>query len=84
MDKFGIFKLLSSVLGSATTENSTSEENDESLTKSSSAKPPKTNPPAKEKNHAKTTAPIQSSMLSVLRNHDNFIRRVQKRNEEKK
>ncbi len=83
MDKFGIFKLLSSILNSATTENPTSEENGEGLANSSPTKPTKNHTTVEDINHAKGIAPIQSSMLSVLRNHDIFIRRVQKRNEEK-
>lgn len=84
MDKFGIFKLLSSVLSSATAEKPISEETGESLTGSSAANAPKNHTRPKEKTQAKTAVPIQSSMLNVLRNHDDFIRRVQKRNGQKK
>ncbi len=78
MDKFGVFNLISSLLSqyksssNAPSPAKTQEEN----TKTSVAK---TSSP-----DAKPFLPLQESMLSTIRNHDSFVKRVVKENAKNK
>lgn len=72
MDKFGIFNLFSSLLGQSTKPNG---ENNADY--SYSAPPPLNN--NNENSSAEKRAefpPLQNSMLSTMRNHDEFVKRV--------
>ena len=94
MDKFGIFKLLNSFLGQndnsspqSSAENSSFNNGITDLLSSflkggikenSSSNPETTTP--KKTTPDRTFAPLQSSMLSTMNSHDEFIKRVKEKN----
>ena len=88
MDKFGIFNLLNSFLGLYDkSQNAAKNENDTQPTVSSAASSPKNEPTApqsaSQKNpHSTSRAapPLQAGMLTVMRSHDEFIKRVKEKN----
>ena len=74
MDKFGIFNILSSLFGGTQTENS----------KNSAELPPQ-NPPYSSGENTQAEkrasfAPLKNSMLSTMKNHDEFVKRVSLKN----
>jgi hypothetical protein len=82
LDKFGIFKLLNSFFSfysNAQKENSNSDkkENLAPLTNILSSLETKNTPP-KEK--PLPPAPLQAQMLSTMRSHDDFVKRVKNNN----
>jgi len=72
LDKFGIFKLLNTLF-TPTGENSNTQNavGDALNSLLNSVK----NPP-KEQPTSKTHTPLQSSMLTTMRSHDDFVKRV--------
>ena len=96
MDKFGIFKLLSSFLTqngqNSNSENnnssaSSSEENPlstllNSLTKTIASPPQNTQSQTPTPEIRKTFVPLQSEMLSTMNSHDLFIKRVKEKSKE--
>ena len=95
MDKFGIFKLLSSFLSqngqnsTSQTENSIGSESKDnplssllnSLTKNSQSS--QNNTPTPNQNQPKEKkqfVPLQSAMLSTMNSHDQFVKRVKEKN----
>ena len=82
MDKFGIFNLLSSLLGNFTQKP---EENNQVVTSPAS---PISFPSAKHDNELSAEKranfpPLQNSMLLTMKSHDEFIKRVRGRISEK-
>lgn len=78
MDKFGIFKLLNSFFSfysNAQKENSNSDKKEEltPLTNILSSLEKKNSPPIEK---PVTPAPLQAQMLSTMRSHDEFVKRV--------
>ncbi len=81
MDKFGIFKLLNSFLGSGKDQNSFSSTNGSDFLTSAlnniiPNQQPNNNPPTP----IKTEKPLQSNMLFTMRSHDEFVKRVKQKN----
>ena len=87
MDKFGIFNLLNSFLGLYDkSQNAVKNENDTQPTVSSAASSPKNEPTAPQSASQKNThstsrvaPPLQAGMLTVMRSHDEFIKRVKEK-----
>lgn len=89
MDKFGIFNLLNSFLGLYDkSQNASQKDNDTQPTVSSAAvSAPKNEPTAPQSASQKNThstsraaPPLQAGMLTVMRSHDEFIKRVKEKN----
>ena len=78
MEKFGIFNILSSLLGAdkAPTDKNSPENVGDTASSSKSD-----NAPSAEKRA--TFAPLQNSMLKTMRNHDEFVKRVQEKNKKR-
>lgn len=76
MDKFGIFNVLSSLLGQSTRQNDGLKADGGNFSTSAAAEKSETQ--AAEKRA--TFPPLQSSMLETMRNHDEFVKRVKKQN----
>lgn len=70
MDKFGIFNLLSSLLGDKNGENAP----DPSVLSPKNL--PQDNAQAEKR---ATLAPLQNSMLATMQNHEEFVKRVKTR-----
>lgn len=73
MDKFGIFNLLSTALGAFNKNKEDTEQKKDDLSKKEEEKQislPK-------------NKPLQDEMLSVMRGHDTFVKRVLDRNSNK-
>ena len=71
MDKFGIFNLLNAFLG-----QSVKKEGDYSY----SAPPPLTDKSEIAAERRAGFPPLQNSMLETMKNHDEFVKRVQDKN----
>ena len=74
MDKFGIFNILSSLFGAIQTEKT-----------GTTTKIPSTKLPYSASENAQAElranfAPLQNSMLSTIKNHDEFVKRVNLKN----
>ncbi len=91
MDKFGIFKLLNSFLGAY--EQNKSNFDTSNAQKNGSQKNPlsdiltalsnkstQSNQDIAKPTPQKTSVPLQSSMLSTMNSHDEFIKRVKEKN----
>lgn len=96
MDNLGIFKLLNSFFNfyqNLKSENSqsSSQENSPSFSfdkifgaeKSKATKIEKTARPASAPNTPPQKPPLQEGMLSLIRSHDEFVKRVQKNSNKK-
>ena len=83
MDKFGIFNLLSSILGAPSESASGKNQN---FTINSPPFNHSENHPAggkvesEQAENRATFAPLQNSMLQTMKNHDEFVKRVKKHN----
>ena len=84
MDKFGIFNILNSLLSSKSdnTAQNPPTSTDANNLLSSLLSPKKQEEPPK-KPQPTSFAPIQSSMLSTMNSHDEFIKRVMTKNDKK-
>ena len=87
MDKFGIFKILNSFFNFYEQNKNASQENQPNMFNSllSSLTNPKdqnTQPQVqkKQENSPSPAHPLQSSMLSVMNSHDQFVKRVKEKN----
>ncbi len=92
MDKFGIFNLLNSFLGlDKGADNSSPPAGDPDLsdTEKKNGFSPANNPSGaapsggdktKQKNSSPAAPPLRGALLSAMRSHDEFIKRVQKNN----
>lgn len=88
MDKFGIFKLINSFFNFCEQNKSQKNENNRQenngLNGILSALMPKESPAQQQKESKeqppKNFAPLQSSMLSTMNSHDQFIKRVKEKN----
>ena len=84
MDKFGIFNILNSLLGSKsddTAQNSGGSPDVNGLINSllNTKKPPA----VPEKNSSTPPIPLQTSMISTMNSHDAFVKRVMAKNNKK-
>lgn len=78
MDKFGIFKLLSS-LGNANTAGSESSANPLStILENLASKKQEEKPPEETFSDAPKSMHLTSPMLDTMKNHDEFLKRVKK------
>lgn len=88
MDKFGIFNLLSSLsnLNGQKSTQENSEKNQSAWDKILSALTQNVNTQNTDKKQDTPPAfkPLQSSMLSTMTSHDEFVKRVKQNNSEKK
>ena len=73
MDKFGIFKLLNTLF-TPSGENSNQQN---AVGDALNSLLNSVNTPKKEQPLPKQSTPLQSSMLSTMRSHDAFVKRVQ-------
>ena len=81
MDKFGIFNILNSLLGSKNTSDSFNKEQSSGLNSLLGALTPTPNQtPPQEKNTSTPPLPLQESMISTMNRHDEFIKRVKNKN----
>ena len=81
MDKFGIFNILNSLLGSKfdnTAQNSGNSFDANNLINSLLST--KKQPTEPEKNKSVPPTPLQTSMLSTMNSHDQFVKRVMAKN----
>lgn len=76
MDKFGIFKLLST-LSNASNANDGEKLSVQDVLNSLSAQ---SETPPKEAEQPKKTKPISSPILDTMKSHDEFVKRVNKNN----
>ncbi len=76
MEKFGIFNVLSSLLGNSGAEKS--EKTPDFSVSSPQGLSEKTESGNAEKRA--TFAPLQNSMLSTMKNHEEFVKRVRAKN----
>lgn len=74
MDKFGIFNILSSLFGTPLTGKS---ENSEGLPPAETFTKDRQSEQAKQRAELK---PLQNSMLSTIKSHDDFVKRVRAKN----
>ena len=92
MDKFGIFKLLNSFFNyyeqnkGSSNDNFNSKQNssqtllNDLLSSFTNKSQPTINKVEQSKKVEKVYAPLQSSMLSTMNSHDEFIKRVKEKN----
>lgn len=74
MDKFGIFNILSSLFNGTRTEKIENPASSAIINP-----PPLTNENAQAEMRA-TSIPLQNSMLATIKNHDEFVKRVNSKN----
>ena len=85
MDKFGIFNILNSLLGSKNTSDTVNKEQSFGLNNLLGALTPTQNQSSpQEKNISSPPLPLQESMISTMNGHDEFIKRVKEKNKGKK
>lgn len=75
MDKFGIFNLLSTFLGQSFKNNG-----DNSAEYSYSEPPPLADKESINAEKRASFPPLQNSMLTTMKNHDEFVKRVRDKN----
>ncbi len=83
MDKFGIFKLLNSFLDFYGKNSNQGSSPLSSLFKGFSSPKERENvqsAPQNDLKQKKENAPLQQQMLSTMRSHDNFVKRVSEKN----
>lgn len=81
MDKFGIFNILNNLLGSkSATDGSAPEKTTDVNNLLGSLFTPKKQTEQPAKGHSAPPVPLQSSMISTMNGHDEFIKRVMSKN----
>lgn len=84
MDKFGIFNILSSLIGNTGVEKDDGNRNfsDGAATQNLQSENAKTD--ADVAQMRASFKPLQNSMLSAMKNHDEFVKRVRDKNKKQR
>ena len=84
MDKFGIYNLLNSFLGAFGAQKSESGDRAADSFSARTEQKPEPNPSPAPATPPAVFPPLQAGMLSVMREHDEFIKRVKAKSDENK